>query len=96
MTVADHGGLLFWPQLPNPNLVRFLPPTSLERKVAEARCLGSDLGEQDLAVLLPFREAEVLGSGGLSRPQGFLRAEDGVRLGWGWWREGQGRVCSGA
>lgn len=32
----------------------------------------------------------MLGSGRLSRARGFLRAQDGVRLGWGWWREGQG------
>lgn len=79
-------GPLFCPQLQNPNLVSFLPPTSLKWKVEEAQYLDSDLGEQDLAVLLPFREAEVLGSGRLSGARGFLRAQDGVRLGWGWWR----------
>lgn len=44
---------------------------------------GSSLREQDRAALLPFREAKVLGPGGLGRAQGFFRAQNRVRLGLG-------------
>lgn len=42
------GGTLCYPQLPNPNLGQLLPPTSLEWKVEEARCPGSDQGKGSL------------------------------------------------
>lgn len=54
-----------------------IPPTHFSQvEVEEAQCLDSDLGEQDLAVLLPFRETEVLGSVGSAEP----KASSGLRM----------------
>lgn len=79
---------LCYPRLPNPNPPNFSCPFLSRRRLRRPRIQGltregSSLREQDCAALLPCREAKVLGPGGLSRARGFLRAQNGVRMGAG-------------
>lgn len=87
--LGDYGrpwGPLCYPQLPNPNLSNFSCLLFLGRRSRRPRIQGltregSSLREQNLAALLPFGEARVLGPGGLSRARVFFRPQNGLGRG---------------